>query len=231
MSCRCCSGTGCGCSRPRATCRAWSCWSRSTPPRCRTCATASRTERLNESAALELLAEPAGGLGPFALGAAVELDEVEEQVGIVDPGHHAVEARLVEAAVALHLAPQRVGAVVQLDHGERWLVVGEALCERPRPGGVMVRAGLGEPLVDAVLESVVHQGDEAQDAAALAVLAALVDRAQQVGHVDADGTLRMPGARLAPGEPLTQFRSFGYGPLELVLGLEPRDQLGRGGGR
>src|SRR5262249_57790300 len=78
--------------------------------------------------------------------------------------------------------------VVQLDHLEELGVVRVSLGEPPRDHRVMVLALSGPASVDAVLERVVDEGDEAQ---ALAVLGAdrhPVDVGENLGDVGRHGT-------------------------------------------
>src|SRR5437667_185179 len=82
-----------------------------------------------------------------------------------------VEGVLVQPAPALHLLPDLVRPVVELDGGEQPLVVGEARGEATRAEGMVVPPGPREPLLLVVLERVVDDRDEAQERAALAALA------------------------------------------------------------
>ena len=59
-------------------------------------------------------------------------------------------------------APQVVGTVVELDRRQQAFVRRVPLGEAPRAGGVVVGPGVGQPIVLAVLERIVHQRDEAQ---------------------------------------------------------------------
>src|SRR4051812_28547524 len=90
----------------------------------------------------------------------------------------------------------------------------------------MVRAGLREPFVDAVLESVVNQGYEAQEAPALVGIVGRVQGREEVAHVGADASFRMPLARSAPRETGEQLRVLTDGALELRLGNEAGDEFG-----
>src|SRR5204863_6978885 len=114
---------------------------------------------------------------------------------------------------------------VVLDGGQETLVVGEALGKAARPGGVVVGAGFRKPLVHAVLEPVVDQCDEPQQRARLPRLVVALDRPEKVGYMGADGSLRMPPPRLAPGKAGAQMRVLGDRPLELSPGNEPENKF------
>src|SRR5256885_1814191 len=71
----------------------------------------------------QLLPEPANRLGLLALGGAVELDELQEQIWILDPLHEVLEPLAVEATGPAHLPPNAVGAVRGAHGGEQALLV------------------------------------------------------------------------------------------------------------
>src|SRR4051794_32242421 len=96
-------------------------------------------------------------------------------------------------ALPAHLPPERVRAVVQLEGGEQALVDDEALSEAAGTRGVMILARLRPPLLHAVLEGVVDEGEEAQLRTAFGVDRGVpVDRIEQVRHMLADRPLGMP---------------------------------------
>src|SRR5204862_6321442 len=102
---------------------------------------------------------------------------------------------------------------------------GVALSEAPRPGGVVVLAGLGQPVAHAVLHPVVDDRDEAEHRAPLALLATAVDLADQVADVLGHRPLRMAVARLAPGEAVEPLVVPRHGVLELVLRRQAGQEL------
>src|SRR3954447_21754850 len=63
----------------------------------------------------QLLAEPLDRLRAFPFGGSVELDEAQEQLGILDPPQHALEPSLIELSASPQLAPECVRPVVELD--------------------------------------------------------------------------------------------------------------------
>ena len=131
-----------------------------------------------------------------------------------------VNACSSSVAAAAHLAPEAVGAVVELDRGEQALVVDVALGEAAGSHRVVVLPRLRPPVLDAVLEGVVHQREEAQLLPSLAGLAPALDRREQVGHVRAHRALRMTAARLAPRQALLEHRILAQRALEVGLRRE-----------
>src|SRR3954452_3094838 len=173
----------------------------------------------------QLLLEPAHRLGILALCRAVQLDEAQEQVRITYALQHLLKRAAVERVRALHLAPDPVRAIVELDRVQDVLVVRIALGEAPRPHRVVILPRAWAPLLHLVLEGVVDKRDEAQPLTFLAPDALGVDAGQQVGHMRADTALWMGLSRLAPGEALDQFRVLRHPPFQLVFRLEAADQV------
>src|SRR5207248_7229893 len=173
----------------------------------------------------KLLFEPANRLGLLALGGAVELDELQEQIWSLDPHHEVLKSLAVEATGPSHLPPDAVGAIVELDRGEQPFVVRVALRETPRAHGVMVLARARPPLLDLVLERVVDEGDEAQPSPLLALHALRIQAIEQVRHVCADPAFRMSLPWLSPGKALEEIRILGQPPLQVILRLKSRNQI------
>src|SRR5438270_12904183 len=99
---------------------------------------------------------------------------------------------------------------MKLDGGEQALVVREPLGEVARAGGVMVRAGARQPVVDPILEGVVHECDEAELRAALMRHVDALELAEELRDMGADASLRVAGPRLTPREAREQLRLAGH---------------------
>jgi hypothetical protein len=182
---------------------------------------------LEHTALRQLITEPLDWLGTLALRGAIELDEAQEKVWVGDLSDHPPEAALVELPAALHLPPQRVRPIMELDRRQQPLVIGETLREPTSAHRVVVLADSGQPLAHLELECVVDEGHEPKQLPPLAGLATLIERLEEVGNVYPDGTLRMACPRLTPGKALEKLGLSDNAPLQFRFRLEARNQLGR----
>ena len=171
-------------------------------------------------------------ISAWAVGLAARfLQHAQEQLAVGDPLEHRRERTLVEPSGSTELAPDPVGPVVQLDGREQPLVLDVLLGDAPGTGGVVVGPVVGQPLADLVLQRVVDERDEPQLAAPDALLPPLVDQPQQVADMRPDAPLGVPCAWFAPCEPAQDDGVLSDAPLEVVLRLKARDQLGCRGDR
>src|SRR4051794_18155328 len=173
----------------------------------------------------QLLLEPFDRVGALALGRAVQLHEAQEQVVVRDPPEHVLEPLAVEPAGTTPLAPDAVGPVVELERGQKALVVGVALGEATGPHRVVVLAGPRTPLLHFVLERVMDQHQEPQQLALLTAHALASEPLEQVLHVVGDGPLGMALPRLPPSQPAKQLGILSHPSLELGLGPKPGNEF------
>src|SRR5215207_5018758 len=168
--------------------------------------------------------EPAPVVVGLVAGLVVGAVEAQEEVEIVpervDESARPAGGRLPVSG-AVSAPPQRVRDVVVLDDEQEPVVAAVALGEPARDGRVVVRPVLRAAPVDAGLEAVVHERDQAQPLALLRRVGDAVDVVEHLVDVGEHAALRMAAARAAPADPSPPLRVVHDLALHVGLGHQP----------